>query len=134
MDASGSPDLASVARQFADPTEFGSSPLYRSLAGTVAGNVALLRLASRGRPGQYPTFLFFGAVHALLLAGADHELARFYPSVAGSDALPPDEAGPSLVDFCAGFETEIGALMATRLVQTNVVKRSLALRLGLAAI
>jgi hypothetical protein len=134
MGAEHPPDLAVVAQRFADTPEFASSPLYRSLARTVAGNPALLRLAARGRPGQYPTFLFFGAVHALLLAGADHELARFYPSIVGADARPPEGAGPALVDFCAAFEPQLAALIETRLVQTNVVKRSLALRLGLAAI
>jgi hypothetical protein len=128
------PELAAVARCFAHAPEFASSPLYRSLARTVATNEALLRLAARGRPGQYPTFLFFGAVHALLLAGADHDLARFYPSIVGADALPPAGAGPALVDFCAAFEPALAAVIETRLVQTNVVKRALALRLGLAAI
>ena len=123
-----------MAKLFSDPLEFNSSPLYRSLARAVASNLNLLRLAGRGRPGQYPTFLFFGAVHALLLAGADHELARFYPSIVGDDALPPDEAGPALIAFCAAFESEIRALVETRLVQTNVVKRSLALWRGLAVI
>src|SRR5687767_10916983 len=123
MGAEYPPDLAVVAQRFAHTPEFASSPLYRSLARTVAGNTALLRLAARGRPGQYPTFLFFGAVHALLLAGADHELARFYPSIAGADARPPEQAGPALIDFCAAFESELAAVIETRLVQTNVVKR-----------
>lgn len=134
MDDEYPPELAEVARRFAQTPEFASSPLYRSLARTVARDPALLRLAARGRPGQYPTFLFFGAVHALLLAGADHALARFYPSIAGADALPPDEAGPALADFCAAHEAALAAIIETRLVQTNVVKRALALRLGLVAI
>ena len=134
MGADHPPDLAAVAERFARASEFASSPLYRSLARTVAGNTGLLRLAARGRPGQYPTFLFFGAVHALLLAGIDHELAGFYPSLAGARARPPDQAGPALVDFCAAFESELAALIEARLVQTNVVKRALALRLGLAVI
>ena len=127
-------DLAAVARRFAHTPEFASSPLYQSLAREVAGNTALLQLAARGRSGQYPTFLFFGAVHALLLAGADHELATYYPSIVGVDARPPDQAGPALVDFCAAFEPQLVALIQARLVQTNVVRRAMALRLGLAAI
>lgn len=128
------PDLDSLARRFADTPEFASSPLYRSLARTVAGDEALLRLAARGRPGQYPTFLFFGAVHALLLAGADHELAQFFPSIVGEAARPPDQAGPVPIAFCTRSERALAALIESRLVQTNVVKRALALRLGLAAI
>jgi hypothetical protein len=134
MDAAYPPELASVAQRFAYTPEFASSPLYQSLAQTVARTPALLRLAARGRPGQYPTFLFFAAVHALLLAGADHRLARFYPSIVGDSAHPPDEAGPALIDFCAAFEPALATLIQTRLVQTNVVKRALALRLGLAAV
>jgi hypothetical protein len=132
------PDLAALAARFADPHEFGSSPLYRALSRTVANEPRLLRLAARGRPGQHPPFLFFGAVQALLLADPEHPLARFYPSIVGADpetpVAPPDEAGPVLVDFCLQHETEIAALIETRLVQTNVVRRALALRLGLAAI
>jgi hypothetical protein len=123
-----------VAQRFADAREFPSSPLYRSLARTVAVTPALLRLAARGRAGQHPSFLFFGAVHALLLAGVDHEIARFYPSLVGTDARPPAEAGPALIDFCAMFEPQLAALIETRLVQTNVVKRALAFQIGMAAI
>src|SRR3954453_9314617 len=128
------PDLAAVAAAFAQPGEFWSSPLYQALAQTVAHEPALLRLAARAQPGQVPTFLFFGAVHALLLAGADHELARFYPSVVGDAALPPERAGPALLAFCATHEAELTAIIRTRLVQTNVVKRALALQIGMAAI
>jgi hypothetical protein len=70
----------------------------------------------------------------VLLAGAKHELARYYPSIVGAAALPPEGAGPALHDFCEGFAPELTALIETRLVQTNVVKRALALRYGLAAI
>jgi hypothetical protein len=127
-------DLAMVAEQFRRVPEHISSPLYQALARTVADSPALLRLGARGRPGVYPTFLFFGAVHALLLAGADHELARYYPSIVGDAARPPQDAGPALLDFCARHATELAAIIETRLVQTNVVKRSLALWLGLAAV
>ncbi len=127
-------DLAALARRFADTPEFASSPLYQSLARTAARTPALLRLAARGRPGQDPTFRLFGAVHALLLGGADHPLARYYPSIADDAALPPEEAGPALLDFCTTFAHALAAIIETRLVQTNVVKRAMALRLGLAAI
>jgi hypothetical protein len=123
-----------VAARFAETPEFASSPLYQALARTVAANADLLRLAARGRPGQHPTFLFFGAVHALLLAGARHDLAGFFPSIVGADARPLEEAGPALVDFGRAFRHELAALIETRLVQTNVVKRALALRLGFVAI
>ncbi|MFN8635955.1 MAG: DUF2332 domain-containing protein [Chloroflexota bacterium] len=127
-------DVADMAARFRDVPAHISSPLYQALARTVTETPALLRLAARGRPGQVPTFLLFGAVHALLLAGADHEMARYFPSVAGTAALPPDDAGPALVDFCARYQRQLAATIETRLVQTNVVKRALALWLGMAAI
>ncbi|HEU5421082.1 MAG TPA: DUF2332 domain-containing protein [Streptosporangiaceae bacterium] len=125
-----------LADAFRDPTEFVTSPLYRALSRAVAADDGLLDLAGRGRPGQYPTFLFFGAVHHLLLGGAGHPLARFYPSLAGSRALSPDDpaAGQALVSFCREFEPELTKTISTRLVQTNQVQRALALRFGLAAI
>ena len=125
---------AELRRAFAGQSEFAASPLYCALSPVVAGNDRLLDLAARGRPGQYPTFLFFGAVHQLLLGGADHPLAEFYPSVAGPDARPPAQAGPALVSFCAAYEAELTEIISTRLVQTNQVQRALGLRLGLSLI
>jgi hypothetical protein len=124
-----------VRAAFENPGEFTTSPLYRQLSRTVAATDQLLGLACLGRPGQYPTFLFFGAVHRLLLAGADHPLAKFFPSVTGDAARPPDsDAGHALVSFCAQFEAELAETIKTRLVQTNHVQRSLGLRLGLSVI
>jgi len=123
-------DREHVREAFENPTEFTTSPLYRALSRTVAASDQLLGLAARGRPGQYPTFLFFGAVHLLLLRGADHPLARYYPSVTGTQVRPADEAGPALVSFGIKFETELAGIISTRLVQTSHVQRALALRLG----
>jgi hypothetical protein len=130
-----------VRRAFEDPPEFTSSPLYRALSRTVAAEDRLLDLASRGRPGQYPTFLFFGAVQYLLLSGIEHPLAVFYPSIATGGAPPTAggaEAvvapGPALMAFCEQYEHELTEVISTRLVQTNQVQRALGLRLGLSAI
>ena len=120
-------DRGSVRTAFEDPAEFTTSPLYRALSRTVARTGQLLDLAARGRPGQYPTFLFVGAVHLLLLRGADHPLARYYPSVAGDRALPADEADPALASFGEMSAPELDAIISTRLVQTNHVQRALAL-------
>lgn len=128
---------ARVRRAFVEPGEFTTSPLYQALSRTVAGEDALLDLAAAGRPGQYPTFLFFGAVHHLLLTRAgDDPLAAYYPSLlpAGATARPAEEAGPALVAFCARHADALREVIGSRLVQTNQVQRALALRFGLAAI
>jgi len=127
-------DREQVRAAFADPREFTTSPLYRCLSRTVAATGQLLDLACQGRPGQYPTFLFFGAVHLLLLAGTEHPLSRFYPSIAGERALPPEGAGPALVSFGRDHAAELAETIRTRLVQTNQVQRAIGLRLGLSVI
>lgn len=123
---------------FTNPREFEEAPLYATLSTTVASNTQLLDLARQGRPGQYPTFLFFGAVHHLLLQGpdyADHPLATYYPSIVGHSAKPPSTtAGPHLIDFCTEHYVELVETIRTRLVQTNHVQRAIGLRLGLTAI
>jgi hypothetical protein len=127
-------DREQVRAAFENQAEFTTSPLYHCLSRTVARTDALLDLACFGQPGQYPTFLFFGAVHMLLLGGADHPLARFYPSVAGEQALPPEGAAPDLVSFCREHAAELAATIGSRLVQTSQVQRAIGLRLGLSVI
>ena len=127
-------DRERVRAAFEEPVEFTTSPLYRRLNRAVAATDQLLGLACLGRPGQYPTFLFFGAVHLLLLGGVQHPLARFYPSIAGERALPPEDAGPALVSFGREHEAELARTISTRLVQTSQVQRAAGLRLGLSVI
>jgi len=127
-------DLERLAHRFATATEFWSSPLYRALCPVVAEDRQILELVTVRQPGPQPTFLFFGAVHFLLLSGVDHELREFFPSIVDGEPRDPAAAGPVLQAFCQQYADEIGQLLRTRLVQTNVVKRSAALRLGLWAI
>jgi hypothetical protein len=124
-----------VQAAFVDPQEFWSSPLYRRLSTVVAADSFLVELAAHARVGQGPTFAFFGAVHAVLLGGAQHELAGYYPSLSGAWAREADErAGIALIDFAHEHADELREILRTRLVQTNQVQRAVGLRLGLAAI
>ncbi|GAA3741204.1 DUF2332 domain-containing protein [Plantactinospora mayteni] len=118
----------------AAPATFTTSPLYRALCPVVAGDRSTLELLTGRRPGQQASYLFFGAAHYLLLAGVAHPLRDFYPSLVGSSAAEPADAGPVLRDFCRRYRTELGELVRTRLVQTNVVRRAVALRYALWAI
>ena len=113
---------------------FVSSPLYRSLCRTVAREPSVLELLTQRQPGQQPSFLLFGAVHYLLLSGLEHSLGGYYPSLHGAAAADPSGAGPALVDFCRTYGADLAELIRTRLVQTNVVKRSAGLRLALWAV
>lgn len=122
-------DLETLARGFAG-SQFRSSPLYQVLSNVVASDRELLELIADRRAGQQPTGLFFAAVQYLLLAGVDHELKEFYPSVV-RQPRDPSTAGPVLQSFCRGHHDELAAILRTRLVQRNVVRRAAAVRLAL---
>ncbi|MHB1446871.1 MAG: DUF2332 domain-containing protein [Acidimicrobiales bacterium] len=114
------------------PLEFDSSPLYQALSPLVADDRSLLELLMSRTPGQQPTNLFFGAVHYLVLSHPEEPLAAYFASVDGDQAQDPALAGPDFLDFCSSHREQLADLIRTRLVQTNVVKRSAALRLALA--
>jgi hypothetical protein len=128
-------EIDAVAEHFGQaPSVFGTSPLYQELCLVVASDRELLELLTRRRPGQQPSFLLFGAVHQLLLGGAQHRLRDYYPSIAGGAALDPAQAGPAFLDFCRQHRAPLAGLIASRLVQSNVLRRAIALRFALWAI
>jgi hypothetical protein len=133
MDAS--PEAERLSAHFAAaPSFFTSSPLYRSLCPVIAHDLLSLRLLMQRRAGQQPSYLFFGAVHYLLLRGIQHPLRDFYPSITGAAAARPQDAGPALLDFVRAHRDELGDLLRSRLVQTNVVRRSCGLLVILRAV
>ncbi len=113
---------------------FTTSPLYRHFCTVAAADHEVLDLLAARRSGQHPAYLLFGAVHYLLLAGAEHPLRDFYASMAGERAADPLDAGPAFLDFCRAFRSDLHALVSTRLVQTNVVNRVIALRYAMSEI
>ena len=130
---SGSIEIARLTDHFRNaPSVFTSSPLYRSLCLSAADDPDLLEVLMERRTGQQPSYLLLGAVHYLLLRGARHRLRDFYPSLTGSPAAEP--AGPTFLDFCRVHREELRPLIRERLVQTNVVKRSAALKVAMSAI
>jgi hypothetical protein len=126
-------ETSALAELFAASAgHFAGSPLYVRLGPVIAADERLLDLARQGRPGQVPSNLLLASVHYLLLRDPADELAAWYPSVGGGDAT--GDPGPAFTDFCLRHREEIAELVRSRLVQTNVVKRSAALRLGMAAV
>ncbi|MFF5175140.1 DUF2332 domain-containing protein [Micromonospora sp. NPDC000089] len=128
-------DVEELSAHFArSPTVFTTSPLYQALCPVVAADRPTLELLRARRAGQQASYLLFGAVHHLLLDGADHDLRHFYPSVVGPGAADPALAGPVFVSFCRTFGRDVEHLVRTRLVQSNVVRRAAGLRFALAAL
>lgn len=125
-------DRAAVARRFAAGDEwFESSPLYRTLARTVATDPALVDLACLARPGQQPPNMLFGAIHLLVLRDPSLPFARFFASVRGDDVDPPEQAAAELHAFCAEHRDEIVPILRERLVQTNAPRRGVAVRFAM---
>jgi len=98
------------------------SPLYEELCAGVAEDPELLAIAAQTPSSQPPPNLLFAAVHYLLLGGAEHALAAYYPAIAG-ETRPDAPALPSFRAFCLEHRPEIEHLIRTRLTQTNVLKR-----------
>jgi hypothetical protein len=98
------------------------SPLYERLARGIAQDPEVLSIAAHARAGQPAPNLLLAAVHYLLLRGAQHPLTAFYPSLSPG-IPPPADPYPSFHSFCLGHAEEIQRLLATRLVQTNEVRR-----------
>jgi hypothetical protein len=122
-------DLAARFAAFSRATRT-RAPLYSRLSAGIAGNDLVERLfADAPSPARVPVNLF-AAVHFLLLGESDAPLARFYPDLAahpeGGDPVP------AFLAFCAERAEPVGALLASRLPQTNEVGRSSLLLAGLA--
>lgn len=126
--ASATSRLGERFRAFAD-LECRDAPLYRELALTVAADPDLLSVAATAVNGPVPN-LFLAAVHDLLMRAPDGEdLARHYATLTPAP-LPPTGAGDALRRFVRTRRPELEALLRTRLVQTNEVRRALALYLA----
>jgi hypothetical protein len=103
------------------------SPLYENLCWGVLGDPEMVALAARSPPSQPSANLLLAAVHSLLLGGIQHPLRDFYPDVVAGESEPrePSEATyPLFQDFVRQHEGRVGELIQTRLVQTNVVRRT----------
>ncbi|MCA1031280.1 DUF2332 domain-containing protein [Bacillus timonensis] len=100
----------------------GSSELYSLLALKIAQDDEILELCTYAKNGQPLPNLLFGAVHYLLLKGKEHELKEYYPSITRN---PREKDGVFLPfkEFCKIYREEIIALLQSKLVQTNEVRR-----------
>lgn len=114
--------LSASFTRFAELECRGMSPLYETLSLGIAADDDLLALASRAKPGQPRPNLFMAAVQRLLMEEHDHPLAVFYPHISGRPLATGDPV-PAFRDFCLELQGELTALLTSRMVQTNVVRR-----------
>jgi hypothetical protein len=116
-------------RFFAADARKTGSELYARISDGVAGDEGLKALAARAKPGQPHANLLLGAVHYLLLRGAEHPLKRLYPDL-GGNADTGEDPFPLFKDFVETHQGEIIPLVETRITNTNEVGRSAMLHPG----
>jgi hypothetical protein len=107
----------------------GHSPLYERLAIGIADDEILLELVMSAGPSQQRPTLLFAAVHELVVQETRHPLAMYYASV----TLPvaDDDPLPAFRDFCSSHRERLLDRMRTGGTQTNDVRRTAALAIGL---
>jgi hypothetical protein len=118
------PALETLSQRFVRfaQRECHASPLYERLSSGIACDPEVLAIAAHARRGQPVPNLFLAAVHFMLLKGVQDPLTAFYPSLSRS-IVRAEDPYPSFRAFCLEHRAEIQALIATRLVQTNEVRR-----------
>ncbi|MGV3614413.1 MAG: DUF2332 domain-containing protein [Fimbriimonas sp.] len=113
-------DLARVAAHFervSTVEAVESSPLYADFARRAMASPEILEVARHARPNQPPAYLFFGAVQFLL----SQEGSPFDPQDS------PERTWQRLLDVVHRRRPEVLDLLATKMVQTNEVRRSILL-------
>ncbi len=115
---------------FAQDAKRTGSTLYSRLAAAIGQDEELKALAARARRGQPHANLILGAVHFLLLRGADAPLKRFYPSVGGTVSADAEDPFAAFRAFVLAHLDEIVPLIETRVTNTNEVGRSALLHPG----
>ena len=120
---------ARIFRRFADAEASEMSPHYAYLAAQVSRDPELLSVASAAGQGQPLPNLLFAAVRLMLDRGENPELLATYPI----DFSSGFRIGSYDIfrQFVLGNRPEIERLVSTRKVQSNVVRRSGVLLLGL---
>lgn len=121
------PGVARIFEYFAADARQVGGDLYTELSSRIAHDPELLALAAIAPPTQPPPNLLFGAVHYLLLQGAEHPLREFYANLARGKCQPTADAMEPFADFCRVHRGEIATLISEKMTQTNIVKRSMLL-------
>lgn len=110
-------------RRFAELETVTTSPLYSHLAGHVAADDELAGLLTAAEASEASPTLLFAAVQRVLQAEPFHELTNYYPSLGGSYG-PDGGLWPLFRTFVAERADRVRELVATRVTQTNEVRRA----------
>jgi hypothetical protein len=118
---------------FAKQEAAGESPLYEHLAAAACADDDVAALLTAAEPDQARATLFFAAAHRLVIAEPTSQLAYYYPSV-GGDRGVDERTWPTFREFVLARAEKMRQLIATRVTQTNEVRRAALLYPALVAI
>jgi hypothetical protein len=116
-------DPAERMAAWTDKVARGNTLLYTRLGDAACKDPDLLELLAKIPPQQPVPLLLFGAVHQLLLNGADHPLRDFYATCTDTPD-PVSDPFPAFRDFVMENYDAIVETATNRQVQTNEVARS----------
>lgn len=123
MTAATLDDIRQRLRRFADEQAAEVSPLYSHLADHAADDDEVAGLLTAAESERAHPTLLFAAVQRVLQAEPFHELANYYPSLGGS--YGPDGGTWGIFrSFVLERAEKVRSLIATRVTQTNEVRRS----------
>lgn len=97
------------------------SPLYSTLNRQIAEHPDLVELLTAAPDEQQLPVLLLAAVHSLVLAEPDLELAAWYPTTSAEPR--PTDPFPAFARLCRDRADEIRSIVRTHSVQTNEVGR-----------
>lgn len=128
-----------LAQRFRDFEQHGAARarLYARLARSIADDPEVLALLDEAPDEQRLPVLLFAAVHLLVIEGHGGDLARFYPTLHGSDAaIDPsaDDPYPAFREVALEHAGRVRHLTATRQTQTNEIGRCALFLPALAAV
>ncbi len=117
------PELVELARQFRESgnDQDVRSPFSASLNRRIAESPEIIALLQSAPEEQQLPVLLLAAVHSLVLAEPDLELAAWYPT-ATADPIDTDPF-PAFERLCAERADDIRAIVSVRFTQTNEVGR-----------
>ena len=115
---------------FASDAKRTGSLLYARISEGIGKDAELKALAAHAKVGQPHANLILGAVHFLLLRGADDPLRRFYPSVGGAVSPEGEDPFPDFKAFVSKRIDQIDPLIRARVTNTNEIGRSALLHPG----
>ena len=108
-------------RHFAD-FECTQDLLYVAICRAVADQPELLALVAEAPATQRKPNLLLAALHERVLAGVQHRLRDYYPSVGGT-RLPDAQLPAALLDFARAQQPQLIEHLRRRSTQTNEIGR-----------